>query len=104
MVTRYGMSELGHVALDDEHANPFGMPTGYAPPSEKSDATAREIDIAVRGLVDHAFTRARGLLETHRPILLDGAAQLLERETLTETELAPLFERLKGGSSATTAA
>lgn len=55
-----------------------------------SEATARAIDAAVRRLIDEAFARAGAILTARRELLEEGAWQLLDKETLTETELAPL--------------
>jgi ATP-dependent Zn protease len=43
--------------------------------------------------VDRAFQRAMKILETHRDALADGAARLLEKETLTGDELPVLDGR-----------
>jgi cell division protease FtsH len=90
MVTRYGMvKSLGHLAYDQERAPLLG---GFQPPAprEYSEETAREIDVAVREIVDAAHAKARAILERDRAILERGAKQLLEKETLAEAELAVL--------------
>ena len=82
MVTRYGMVEtLG--------------PRTYAPPPqpfltgttadhiEASEATEREIDIAVREIVVKAFDRATEVLRARRADLDEGARLLLAQETVT---------------------
>jgi len=58
-----------------------------------SEETAREIDLAVRELVEHAFRRARGSLEQNRAVLEESARQLLARETLAGDELAAVLRR-----------
>ncbi|MBL8843167.1 MAG: ATP-dependent zinc metalloprotease FtsH [Planctomycetes bacterium] len=100
MVARYGMTELGHVSYDEDVGHFLQQGNPFAPRSDKSDATAREIDVAVRALVEAAFARARAILAEHQPVLLDAAQQLLAKETLTEAELKPIFERLKKGGEA----
>ncbi len=100
MVARYGMTEIGPVSYDDDGGHFLQQQNPFAPRSDKSDATSREIDIAVRGLVDQAFVRARAILAKHQPVLVDAAKQLLERETLGEADLKPIFERLKEGGGA----
>jgi cell division protease FtsH len=90
MVTRYGMvKSLGQLAYDQERAPLLG---GFQPPAprEYSEATAREIDVAVREIVDAAHAKARAILERDRAILERGARLLLEKETLVEAELAAL--------------
>ena len=90
MVMRYAMVEgLGHVAYEEERAPFLGgpLPQGHR---EYSEETAREIDVAVRGIVERAYTKAVGILRRHRAALESWAQKLLERETLAESELAEL--------------
>ena len=90
MVMRYGMVEsLGHLAYEEERA-PFlgGM---QAPgPREFSEQTAREIDVAVRGIVSAAHDKALAILTRDKAKLERGAALLLQKETLNEDELRAL--------------
>jgi cell division protease FtsH len=55
-----------------------------------SQETAREIDVAVRALIDRAFARATKILTRHRDVLEDTAKRLLAQETLSEEELPEL--------------
>ena len=55
-----------------------------------SQETAREIDCAVRQLLDRAFERASAILTRHRAALDETAAKLLEKETLEADELPKL--------------
>jgi len=103
MVTRYGMVEdLGQVTYETDPA-PFLQPLGGVPQFGQvrrySEETAREIDCAVRDLVDTAYRRARAILEVNRAILEKGAAELLSRETLNEGDLSALAAGLKGKAS-----
>jgi cell division protease FtsH len=61
-------------------------------PAERtySEETAREIDCAVRGIVDAAFDRTVMLLADRRSLLERGAQELLRKETLNEQDLAGL--------------
>jgi cell division protease FtsH len=82
MVTRYGMDET------------IG-PRTYAPPPQPfltgktanrvnaSEATEREIDIAVRDIVMKAFDQATQVLQSRRRDLDEGARLLLTQETVT---------------------
>ena len=92
MVTRYGMTDrLGNISYEPE-THPFLETTpgmGWQPRSY-SETTAREIDEAVKGIVDAAFARALGILKSKRPILDRGARLLLEKETLVEDDLRAL--------------
>lgn len=95
MVTRYAMvPELGPIAYEDERNTLLGGPVSLSPRSY-SDQTAREIDEAVRSLVQRAFDRARAILERNRALLDEAATSLLAQETLDDVSLAPLFARLQ---------
>ena len=102
MVTRYAMvPALGSVAHEAPEGPGF-LGTGLAR-REYSEQTAREIDEAVRGIVDGALRRASSVLSVHRAVLEEGASLLLARETLSEAELEPLFARMRTASSASPA-
>ena len=96
MVMRYGMEEkLGNLSYQDE-PTPF-LPTVQQrpPPREYSDETAREIDRSVRAISEVAFKRAVDILTANRAVLEEGARQLLQKETLTEAEIAVIAATLK---------
>jgi cell division protease FtsH len=95
MVTRYAMIPgLGHVAYDHEPAALLGPGMASFTRRDYSNETAREIDRAIRDIIEQAFVRARGILERNRALLEEGAGLLLEKETLSEQELEPLFARV----------
>jgi cell division protease FtsH len=89
MVTRFGMDEtLGRVtyapqrqAFLGEAAFPGWQPHDY------SEETAREIDCAVRKIVDRAYEIAEKLLQERLETLKEGARLLLEKETLSADEI-----------------
>jgi len=94
MVTRFGMGgHLGPVSYEEE---PQGF-LGQALPGARryAEDTAREIDMAVRELVEGAFQRARQLLLRNRDLLDAGARQLLEHETLADAELAAVLGKVR---------
>ena len=94
MATRYGMVEsLGHVTYDAERTTYLGV-AGPGSPRTYSEGTAREIDEAMRAVVEASFQRARGILERNRQVLDDAASSLLETETLDEVALRTFFARL----------
>ncbi|HKJ75132.1 MAG TPA: ATP-dependent zinc metalloprotease FtsH [Alphaproteobacteria bacterium] len=96
MVTRYGMVEsLGNVTFDRDR--PHFLDTGMASPySERnySEDTAREIDCAIREIVDKAYDQAYAILERNRDLLERSAKDLLETETLEEPALKKIKEQL----------
>jgi cell division protease FtsH len=93
IVTRYGMTEeLGQVVYEKSPQSFLGGQMQQIPYYERSysEATAREIDAAVKAIVDEAFRRTVTLLRTQRDTLERGARLLLEHETLDEADLAAL--------------
>ncbi len=96
MVTRYGMSkDLGNRVYAAPQQSFLG--TVQFEPKEISEETAREIDIAVKDLVEAAFDKAKGILTERRADLEEGARLLLERETLTDEDF-PAIIGARGGS------
>ena len=94
MVMRYAMvKDLGAVAYEEERPPFLGgaLPQGHR---EYSEATAREIDVAVRAIVDAAYQKAVAILAKNRAALESWAQKLLEKETLAESELAPLRDAM----------
>ncbi|HZR71234.1 MAG TPA: ATP-dependent zinc metalloprotease FtsH [Burkholderiales bacterium] len=92
MVMRYGMDpKLGNVTYEGERAAFLDQGPGAVLPERRfSEDTAREIDRAVREIVDSAFSRALGILRERRRTLEDGAQALLAKETLVEEDLMRL--------------
>jgi cell division protease FtsH len=96
MVTRYGMAEqLGPVTYDAEPGGFLNAPVPGLKTRSYSEDTAREIDTAVRDLVQKAFLQARGMLEKNRQVLEESAIELLQKETLGEVELKRIFARFQ---------
>ncbi len=95
MVTRYGMGgRLGPVTYENDQPGFLGAMGG--PGRRYAEETAREIDVAVRDLVDGAFLRARALLAQNRDLLQEGARRLLDQETLADADLAAVLGRVRG--------
>jgi cell division protease FtsH len=93
IVVRFGMDEkLGHVVYETEPQSFLGQTGPTFKEKEYSEQTAREIDCAVRDIVDKAFQRTVKLLQARRDILERGARALLEKETLSEQDLKALGE------------
>jgi cell division protease FtsH len=87
MVTRYGMEEkLGQAALESESGNFLGTPEEGGGRRYGED-TAREIDVAVRALIDEAFERAKAIVAERRDEIDELARKLLEQEILEADEL-----------------
>jgi len=95
IVTRYGMTaELGQVVYERSQRSFLGGEQPQMAYTERSysEETAREIDDAVKKIIDEAFRRTVNLLRAHRATLEAGARELLEHETLDEADLAALIK------------
>jgi cell division protease FtsH len=93
MVTRFGMGgALGPVTYESEPAGFLGQVAGMQ--RLYAEDTAREIDVAVREIVQAAFDRARAVLLRNRALLDDSAKALLSKETLANEELAAVLARV----------
>ncbi|MEB3436939.1 ATP-dependent zinc metalloprotease FtsH [Pseudomonas sp. A2] len=91
LVTRFGMSPvLGQAVLERQQAGYLGDSLLRQERKDYSEQTAREIDLAVRGLLEEAYGRARALLEQRRDDLDAGARLLLAKETITPEEFPAL--------------
>jgi cell division protease FtsH len=92
-VTRFGMSEhVGQAVLETQHQSYLGDAPAVTGPRTRdySEATAREVDLAIRGLIDEAYAAARQLLESKVDDLRAGAKLLLEKETITPDDFPPI--------------
>ena len=90
MVMRYAMVEsLGHVAYEEEPA-PFLNGNVFSKKREYSEETAREIDVAVREIVEGVYKKTKDILVRERALLERWAQKLLDKETLAEDELGEL--------------
>lgn len=90
-VTRFGMAaKVGQAVLEAKRGQfldqkGFGLGT-----RDYSEETAREVDLAVRQLIEEAYENAKALLSAHLSDLKAGAALLLERETITPLDFPPI--------------
>ena len=96
MVARFGMDEeLGSVSYETDRSAMLGPVEGQTWLERKySEATARQIDTAVKRIIDRAFGHALVILREHRSVLEAGARRLLEVETLDEDALRELASGL----------
>ncbi|PPQ26806.1 ATP-dependent zinc metalloprotease FtsH [Rhodopila globiformis] len=87
MITEWGMSDkLGMIAYGDNSQEVF---LGHSVTQNKnvSEATAREIDAEIKGIIDRAYAKARRLLTENIEELHRLARGLLEYETLSGDEI-----------------
>jgi len=81
MVTLYGMSDLGPVALENMGTEVF-LGRNMMPRSEYSEALATQIDEQVRTIANHCYGKARQILRQHRPLMDRLVDLLLDMETM----------------------
>ncbi|WP_084039227.1 ATP-dependent zinc metalloprotease FtsH [Demequina sp. NBRC 110053] len=95
MVTEFGMStDVGSVRLAGSSGEVFlGRDMGHG--RDYSEDLAARVDREVRELMDNAMAEATKALQTNRAVLDRLAAELLEKETLGEVELAEIFADVK---------
>ncbi|UBH24866.1 ATP-dependent zinc metalloprotease FtsH [Micrococcus porci] len=95
MVTDYGMSsKVGAVKLGSANTDPF-LGGGGAASREYSEELAYLVDAEVRALLDGAHAEAHWVLTENRDVLDRLAAELLEKETLTQEQIAEIFKDVR---------
>jgi cell division protease FtsH len=97
MVTQLGMAEeLGPTFLGGSgDGGPDGNPYAAWEPKEYSEATAQQIDLAVRHFIDQAHQRARSLLGEHRAELDALASALIREESLSLEQIVALLQAVQ---------
>ncbi|NJK37173.1 MAG: ATP-dependent zinc metalloprotease FtsH [Oscillatoriales cyanobacterium RM2_1_1] len=86
MVTRYGMSDLGPLALESPNSEVF-LGRGWVSQSpEYSEEVAVQIDHKVREIALICYEQARQLIRQYRPLMDYLVELLLERETIEGEE------------------
>jgi cell division protease FtsH len=81
MVTRYGMSELGPLALETPESEVF-LGGGWRSRAEYSEEMATAIDRQVRAIAFQGYEKACDLIREHRPLVDRLVDSLLEQETI----------------------
>ena len=90
MVTQFGMSDLGPLALGETESQPFlGRDLGHV--KDYSDTVAAKIDEEVRRLVEEAHDEAREILTKYRDKLDLMVDKLIEKESLEKDEVQEIL-------------
>lgn len=98
MLTEYGMSERQGPVTFQKERRPLFLETGYSPPKEYSEETAREIDEEVRGLVKASYEKTKSLLMAKREVL-DQIAKILQEKEVLEGDELRRFLKEEGGET-----
>jgi len=89
-VTRFGMSESLGQAVLEQVLQPYLDAPSAQTRRDYSEATSRELDLAVRTIIQDAYERAKAILAGRRADLDAGAALLIEHEVITPAEFPAL--------------
>ncbi len=81
MVTKFGMSDLGLVSLENQNNDVF-LGRDWGNKSEYSEDIAAKIDAAVREIVNRCYIQAKEIIEENRLILERSVDLLIEQETI----------------------
>ncbi len=92
-VTRFGMSPIGQAVLEPQRTQWLGDGQAELHQRDYSEATAREVDIAIREMIDAAYRTAKEILTGRLADLHAGARLLLQQETITPADFEPLQRR-----------
>lgn len=92
MVTKLGMSKLGHVALESESAEVF-LGRGMSPPQEYSEDMAVKVDHEVREIVMACYDEARRIIRENRDVIDQLVEVLLVDETLDGEEFRAIVKK-----------
>ncbi len=81
MVTKFGMSELGPLSLENQSTEVF-LGRDWMNKSDYSEEIAAKIDSQVREIIHSCYLKAKELLEEHRMVLERLVDLLAEQETI----------------------
>ncbi|MGH2731312.1 MAG: ATP-dependent zinc metalloprotease FtsH, partial [Actinomycetota bacterium] len=99
MVTQFGMSDLGPLALGQNESQPFlGRDFGHV--KDYSDTVAAKIDSEIRRLVEEAHDEAREIVTKYREKLDLMVERLLEKESLEKAEVEEILAEVAKQSPA----
>jgi cell division protease FtsH len=90
MVTEWGMSDLGFINLGDED-EPLFLGREITQHKHYSEETARRIDSEIHKILDSAMAETRAILTEHREQLERLTEELIERETLDDSDVRLLL-------------
>jgi len=100
MVCEWGMSdELGALTYGKKDDQVF-LGKDISQSRDFSDETARQIDLAVRTIIETAMATVAILLKDHEDILERMSLDLLEKETIVLEDMEDIIEELRPGQFA----
>ena len=98
MVMEYGMSPLGRINYRQNRTSAFlAGATQEEMPRPYSEATAREIDVEVKRIIDESIERVRHILNIRKDALVELTRVLIEVESVDAKELERIVEEFSPG-------
>ncbi len=91
MVTRFGMSDIGPLCLENETANPF-LGRNMSTNNKYSDEIATKIDIQIKRIVESCHSQALNIIKENRVIIDYLVDLLIEKETIDGNEFKQIIE------------
>nr|YP_009300469.1 putative plastid division protein [Campylaephora sungminbooi]AKU47388.1 putative plastid division protein [Campylaephora sungminbooi]ALN11835.1 putative plastid division protein [Campylaephora sungminbooi] len=85
MVTRFGMSKIGPLSLENEDVNPF-LGRGMGSSSEYSDEIAIKIDRQIQEIVEECHEKTIQIIKDNRVVIDRLVDLLIEKETIDGEE------------------
>nr|YP_009398978.1 Cell division protein FTSH [Cliftonaea pectinata]ARW67993.1 Cell division protein FTSH [Cliftonaea pectinata] len=92
MVTRFGMSNIGPLSLENENSNPF-LGRGMGSSSEYSDKIAINIDKQIQEIVNECHTQTIEIIKSNRVIIDKLVDILIEKETIDGQEFRNIIKQ-----------
>jgi cell division protease FtsH len=81
MVTRFGMSDLGPVSLENQSGEVF-LGRDFMARNEYSEEIAARIDSQVRNIIQHCYEQAKQIIQENRTLIDRLVEILVEQETI----------------------
>nr|ARW60275.1 Cell division protein FTSH [Laurencieae sp.] len=92
MVTRFGMSNIGPLSLENEDSNPF-LGRGMINTNEYSDEIAIKIDQQIQDIVEECYKKTIKIIKSNRVIIDKLVDILIEKETIDGREFRKIIEQ-----------
>nr|QVQ56818.1 Cell division protein FTSH [Erythrocystis saccata] len=90
MVTRFGMSNIGPLSLDNEDSNPF-LGRGIGNANDYSDEIAIKIDSQIQSIVKECHINTKNIIKNNRVIIDKLVDILIEKETIDGEEFRKII-------------
>lgn len=92
MVTRFGMSSIGPLSLENEETNPF-LGRNLSSISEYSDEIAIKIDQQIKEIVEKCHKEALNIIQENRVVIDYLVDLLIEKETIDGSEFREIISQ-----------